>query len=235
MKIFAHRGLSSLYPENTILAFEKALEYKIDGVETDVQLTKDNKAVIIHDEMLDRTTGVHGFVKDFTLEEIKKLNANNKKEGVHRIPTLDEFLDLFVDRKDLIINLELKTSIFEYEGIEEIVYDSMKKHNLLDNIIISSFNHESLLRFKKIDESIKTAVLTADRIVNVEEYVKSLGCSAYHPLFATVKKDRIDKAHSLGLDVNVWTIDDEMYLNMVKQMGVDTVMTNCCNKFSEKL
>ena len=233
MKIFAHRGLSSLYPENTIEAFKKALEYNIDGVETDVQLTKDNEPVIIHDEMLYRTSGFHGFVKDYTLEELKKLNFNNKFEGVYRIPTLDEFLELF-EGKDLIINLELKTSIFEYPSIEKIVYEKIMKHNLKDKIIISSFNHESLLRFKEIDKDIKTAVLTADRIVNVEEYVKSLGCSCYHPLFATCKKERIDKAHSLGLEVNVWTIDDEVYFNMVKAIGVDTVMTNCCNKFCSK-
>ena len=69
MKIFAHRGLSSIYPENTLIAFEKALEYEIDGIETDVQLTKDGELVIIHDETLDRTTNGTGFVKDYTLKE----------------------------------------------------------------------------------------------------------------------------------------------------------------------
>ena len=75
MKVFAHRGFSGRYPQNTMLAFQKALESGCDGIELDVQLTKDGEVVIIHDERVDRTTDGTGWVRDFTLEELKKLNA----------------------------------------------------------------------------------------------------------------------------------------------------------------
>ncbi len=97
MIVYAHRGLSSLYPENTLEAFKKALEYKIGGIETDVQMSKDGELMIFHDEYLERTTNGKGFLKDFTKAELKKLNANNHKEGFYEIPTLDELLTLVKD------------------------------------------------------------------------------------------------------------------------------------------
>jgi len=233
MKVFAHRGLSSIYPENTIEAFKKALEYKIDGVETDVQLSKDGEMMIFHDELLNRTTNGTGFLKDYTKNELKKLNANNKKEGIYEIPTLDEFLSLFTNT-DIIINLELKTSIFEYLGIERKVYDKIIEYGLKDRVIISSFNHYSLLRMKEIDKDIKTAVLTGDRIVNEIEYTKGLGCIAYHPFYAQCTPELIKKAHENDIDVNCWTVDDPNHFELVKAVGVDTIMTNCCDKYCEK-
>lgn len=230
MKVFAHRGLSSKYPENTLIAFEKALEYQIDGIETDVQLTKDGQLVIIHDEILTRTTGHEGFVKDFTLKELKEMNANNHYEGRYEIPTLDELLTL-LEKHDVIINLELKTSVFEYNGIEKLVYDEIIKHNLKDRIIISSFNHESLLRMKEIDKSVKCGILTADRIVEVEDYISRIGVECYHPFFASIKPERVALAHKKNIEVNVWTVDDPQYFNIMQISGVDCVITNCCDKF----
>ena len=233
MKIFAQRGLSSIYPENTLIAFEKALEYEIDGIETDVQLTKDGELVIIHDETLDRTTNGPGFVKDYPLKELKELNANNKMVGVYRIPTLDELLNLLKDY-DITINLELKTSVFEYPGIEQKVYDAIKKYNLEKRIIISSFNHYTLLRFKEIDPTIRLGVLTADRLLDAEEYVKKNGFDCFHPMFMYCNKKNVEKAHSLGLEVNVWTVDLKIAYDYIKPTGVDTIMTNCCNLFTSK-
>ena len=233
MKVFAHRGLSSLYPENTLEAFRKALEYDIDGIETDVQLSKDGKLVIIHDELLNRTTNGKGFVKDFTLEELKKLNANNGKDGTYEIPTLEELLNLLKDY-DITINLELKTSVFEYPGIEKKVYEEIKKFHLEKRVIISSFNHYSLLRFKEIDPTIKLGVLTADRLIDAEEYVKKHGFDCFHPMFMYCNKTNVRKAHELGLEVNVWTVDLKVAYDLLKEANVDTIMTNCCNLFTKK-
>ncbi len=233
MRIFAHRGLSSIYPENTLLAFSKAMEYKIDGIETDVQMTKDGELVIFHDEMLARTTNGKGFLRDYTLEELKKLNANNKMDYEVEIPTLDEFLAL-VEGSGLTINLELKTSIFEYDGIEEKTLELIKKHNLEDNVIISSFNHQSLVRMKKIDPNIKCGVLTGDVLIDGEKYVKEHGFEAFHPLFVYCTKERVELAHSLGIAMNVWTVDWKEQFDMMKDVGVDVVMTNRCQDFCEK-
>ena len=116
MKIWAHRGCSQNYPENTLTAFGKAAELKhLAGIEFDVQLTKDDKLVVIHDERVDRTTDGVGFVRDFTLKEIKNLAIYTGSEKIERIPTLKEVLELASDRlkrdNDFKINIELNSTL----------------------------------------------------------------------------------------------------------------------------
>jgi glycerophosphoryl diester phosphodiesterase len=107
MKIWAHRGCSQRYPENTLLAFEKAMQIKgLTGIELDIQLTKDNHMVVIYDEKVNRTTNGCGNVQDFTLEEIRRLKCRKGQ----RIPTIEEVLDLLEPamRDGLMLNIELK-------------------------------------------------------------------------------------------------------------------------------
>ena len=142
-KNFAHRGFSGKYPENTLLAFEKAVEAQTDGIELDVQLTKDGEIVIIHDETIDRTTNGKGLVVDYTYEELEKFDASyiyTGQFGFNKIPTLREYFNLIKDT-NIITNIELKTGINEYQGIEEKVYNLIKEFQLEDRVIISSFNH----------------------------------------------------------------------------------------------
>jgi len=233
MEIFAHRGLCSIYPENTILAFEKALEYDIAGIETDVQLSKDGVPVIIHDEFLDRTTNAKGFVKDRTLAELKELNAGVLFGMDCKIPTLEE-LFIALKGRDLVINLELKTSIFEYQGIEEKTLELIKKYGREKDVIISSFNHETLVRFKKLNSGIKLGALLESHLIDAEEYVKKNGFDAIHPLFTICTKEKVQKAHDLGLKVNAWTCDWEEYMRIFESTGIDVMMTNCCDKFCKK-
>ena len=150
-KNFAHRGFSGKYSENTMLAFQKAIEVGADGIELDVQLTKDGELVIIHDETIDRTTDGKGYVVDYTYEELSKFDASyiyRGKFGFNKIPTLKEYFELVKDL-DFITNIELKTGINEYLGIEEKVYQIIKEYKLEKKVIISSFNHFSILRMKK--------------------------------------------------------------------------------------
>ena len=128
-KIFAHRGFSGKYPENTMLAFEKAVEIGVDGIELDVHLTKDNVLVIIHDEDIKRTCNGEGLVRDMTYEQLKKFDASATFTGVYGfcgIPTLKEYFDLVKDT-DIITNIELKTGVFEYPTIEKRTIDLIKK------------------------------------------------------------------------------------------------------------
>src|SRR3712207_1905347 len=143
IKNFAHRGFSGKYPENTLLAFEKAIELGVDGIELDVHLSKDNEMVIIHDENVSRTTNGEGYIKDLTYEEISKLDASyiyTGQYGFNKIPTLREYFELVKD-KDVITNIELKTNIFEYPGIEQKVWELIQEYHLESKVIISSFNH----------------------------------------------------------------------------------------------
>ncbi|MCY8278315.1 glycerophosphodiester phosphodiesterase family protein, partial [Bacillus inaquosorum] len=145
-KIFAHRGASGQFPENTMLAFEKGIEAGADGIELDVQLTKDGRIVVIHDERLDRTTSLKGFVKDTAYDVIKTANAaanHNQMDNDIKVPLLEDVLS-WAEKKNFLINIELKNSVIRYEGMEEKVLKAVKRFNIEERIILSTFNHESL-------------------------------------------------------------------------------------------
>ena len=202
---FAHRGFKGKYPENTMIAFEKAIDAGADGIEFDVHLSKDGELVIIHDETLERTTDGKSLVCEKTLEELKKLNASKLYPDceIQRIPTLREYFE-FAKDKDIITNIELKNSIIDYENIEEKVYDLIKEYNLSEKIIISSFNHESLVRFKNIDPNIKCGVLESSRLYRPWEYVKNLGMEFYHPMNFVVDEEMAEKFAENNIGLNIW-------------------------------
>jgi len=167
-KIFAHRGFSGKYPENTMLAFEKAVEIGVDGIEMDVHLTKDNELVIIHDEDIRRTCNGEGLVKDMTLEELKKFDASATYTGVYGInpiPTLREYFELVKDT-EIITNIELKTGIFEYPTIEKRVIDMIYEYGLQDKIILSSFNHFTVKRCEEHAPEIKRGFLSESWLID---------------------------------------------------------------------
>ena len=145
MKIYSHRGYSSKYPENTLIAFAKALEYDADGIECDVQLTKDRVPVIIHDEKINRTSNGKGYVKDYTYEELLHFDFARHKPGDYgKLPiiTLRELLLLIQDSKKFItLNIELKNDRFNYEGMEEIILNEVKDFEDKMAIFYSSFIH----------------------------------------------------------------------------------------------
>lgn len=229
MKILniAHRGYSGKFDENTMLAFRKAIEYGADGIETDVQLSKDNIPVIIHDETLDRTTDGSGYVKDYTLEELKKFRTKNGEE----IPTLKELFELVVESNLKVLNLELKNSIFPYEGMEEIVLDMIYEYNLQDRIIISSFNHLSLVKIRKIDKRIKLGALTDSTLANVPKYLKDICVECYHPCFPSIlNEEYMKEIKEAGIMVNPYTVNEEEHMKMVIKYKVDSIITNQVEK-----
>ena len=145
MKVYAHRGYSGKYPENTMLAFQKAALTGCDGIELDVQLTKDGKVVVIHDEAVDRTTGGNGYVRDFTWDELVRFNAGaicGGKYGFQPIPSLEEYC-AWAAGQELVTNIELKSSVYYYEELEEKTIELVKKHVLEKKVFNSSFNNMS--------------------------------------------------------------------------------------------
>ncbi len=202
---FAHRGYSGLYPENTMLAFKKAIEIGASGIELDVHLTKDKEIVIIHDELLDRTTNGTGLVMDHTLKELKTLNASIlfSQYDIQQIPTLREYFELLAST-NLITNIELKNSVIDYPGLEKEVYNLIKEYDIADKIIISSFNHESLVRMKAIDKSIKCGVLESSRLHEPWNYIKNIGMDYYHPMNFVVTEELAYKCKSNNIGLNIW-------------------------------
>ncbi|MBR6531783.1 MAG: glycerophosphodiester phosphodiesterase [Clostridia bacterium] len=225
----AHRGFSGKYPENTILAFQKAIEAGADGAELDVHLTKDNVLVVIHDETINRTTGEEGFVADYTYDEISKFDASASFKdvyGFNKIPTLREYFELVKPVDGFITNIELKTGINEYPGIETAVFELIKEFSLEDRIIISSFNHYSVMRFKAIAPGIKCGYLTGDWIYNFGEYTKNRGVECVHPGFNSLNSNSVAEIKANGVQINTWTVNEAEHVERLYKLGVDSVITN---------
>ena len=233
-KNIAHRGWSEKYPENTILAFEKAIEVGCDGIEFDVQLTKDGHVVIIHDEDIRRTTNGMGLVKDYTLEEIQKFDASGKFKGyygIHRIPTLEEYFET-VKEHNLITNIELKTGMIMYEGIEEKVIQLIKQYRQEEQVIISSFNHYSIMECKKLAPHIKCGFLVGDGLYRPGKYTKERGVEYIHPRYQMLKDEVIDEIKMHGIKINTWTVNAENMMEELIRKGIEGIITDSPQKLA---
>lgn len=159
--VIGHRGASAVAPENTMAAFQTALDMGADGVELDCQLTKDGHLVVIHDPTLKRTTGCDGLVKDYTLSQLRHLDAGawfNPRFAGKRIPTLEDVLALARDR--LLVNVEIKNLPYRYAGIEARLLAAIRQNAFpLDRLIVSSFDHESLIRIQAMEPRVTVAAL----------------------------------------------------------------------------
>ena len=176
-KVWAHRGASGYAPENTLDAFRKAVEMGADGIEIDVQMTKDGELVVIHDETIDRVSNGKGWVKDYTYEELKKFNFNKThlEYTKEEIPTLEQVY-LLIKPTNLTINVEIKTGIVFYPGIEERVLELTERLGMKERVIYSSFNHYTIRKIKELDPQAKTGMLYEDGIIDAVDYA----CEKYH-------------------------------------------------------
>ena len=228
-QVWAHRGASAYAPENTLEAFKLAAGQGADGVELDVQLSRDNELVVAHDETIDRVSNGSGYIKDHTLSELKKLRFNRLFPEYRdaSIPTLGEVYKL-LRPTGLVVNVELKTGIVPYEGIEERVLDLASEMGMGDRVIYSSFHHPSLVKLKMLDPSVKTGLLYSDGWIDVASYGRyTARVDALHPaLYHMQDPELIPSARSLGLALHVWTVNDEEYMEMLVRQGVEAIITN---------
>ena len=227
-KIWAHRGASGYAPENTSEAFKLAIELGADGVELDVQFTKDRKLAVIHDEKIDRTSDGSGYVANHTLAELRRHNYNRTKpEYPHAdIPTLQEVLELLKPTA-LTVNIELKTGVNFYPGIEYAVIELVKRMGMEDRVIYSSFNHSSILKVKEICPTAKTGLLYCDGTVDMPEYAKRLGAEALHPAHGNMKYPGfVKKCKELGIALHVWTANEPKKIQELMQYDIDAVINN---------
>lgn len=248
MKIFAHRGASGTFPENTMAAFNAAARTGCYGIELDVQLSKDGELVIIHDEKVDRTTNKSGFVVDYTLEELQSFNASKlhtKASPNEHIPTFKEYCEFAKDKK-FVTNVEIKTGVYYYEGIEEKTLTLIKKYALEDRILFSSFNPLSLIKLQQLmpnilgitynsKNAIPCALLTETAIDNVGALCRQHGFVAWHPGLKQLDEKhieaRVNNCHKNGIEVNVWTVNEALDFKRLEAADVDGVFTNFCEKY----
>lgn len=237
-KNIAHRGFSGCYPENTMRAFEEAVKVHCDGIETDVQLTKDGVPVICHDEIIDRTSTGSGLIKDYTYKELLNFDFGenfSKEFKGEKIPTLEEFLE-FSKSHNLFLNLELKNGLFPYEGMEKKIIDMIYKYNLNNSVILSSFNHFSMAKCKEIDKNINTGLLYDGTFIDIEKYCKAVGADALHPQYFSLLDPKITSSiQKEGIMINTYTVNIDVHMKVLAHMNVDGIITNSPDKLGEIL
>ena len=240
---FAHRGASHDAPQNTLAAFRLAREMGADGVELDVQASKDGEAVVIHNFTVDATTNGQGAVKDKTLAELKELDAGSwfdaaptkrcpePVEGLafagQRIPTLQEVI-IEVGHQ-LLLNIELKARVFGSAGLVSEVVRLIEDHNLIHRAIVSSFNPLALRQVKKLNPRINTGPiyffdLPAHPVRASFTFLADP--NALHPEKRLVTREYMAWASERGYRVNTWTIDEPAEMRRLVALGVGGIITN---------
>ncbi|WP_433581680.1 glycerophosphodiester phosphodiesterase [Paenibacillus amylolyticus] len=228
MEIIAHRGASAVCPENTMSAFERSLELGATGIETDVQMTSDGRLVLIHDETLSRTGGTEGWVKDTTYDQLRTRDAGSwfhADFAGERIPSLEELFKL-VQGKGTLLNLELKNGIVSYKGMEEMVIQAIRDWNLEQQVVLSSFNHASLLRCKRLAPEIRTALLYMEKLYRPYDYAAKLEATGLHPYKLAVTQEDVAAALAHGVVTYPFTVNDPAEMQAMIDMGVQGIITD---------
>ncbi|MBS4217207.1 glycerophosphodiester phosphodiesterase [Bacillus sp. FJAT-49711] len=227
--ILAHRGSAGTHPENTMESFVAAEQFGADGIELDVHLTLDGDIAVIHDTTVDRTTDGNGRVTDFTMEELKKFKANYhykhffKKTA--RIPSLKEVFE-WMKGNNLICNIELKNNELPYEGLEEKVISLIKEYKYEKRIVISSFNHYSLVYIVNNWPEIETAPLYSDLLYKPWEYANSLNSKGIHPKLKSVSDTIIKTTMENGISVRPYTVNKERDIKRLLQINCSAIITD---------
>ncbi|MBM4331722.1 MAG: glycerophosphodiester phosphodiesterase [Deltaproteobacteria bacterium] len=228
--VIAHRGFSGEAPENTLAAFQKAIEVGSDMLELDVHLSKDKEVVVIHDETLERTTNGQGRVADLTLKELKKLDAGFRfapQFSGERIPALKEILELARGR--LPVNIEIKNPSHSQYSITELTDRALlevKKAGMLPEVIFSSFDPVALERIKEREPGARVALLCHRDWILLQEVTLGKPYSVLNLRRNFLTREKIAKIHQEGMKVNVYTVDSEEEMEQFIGWGIDGIITN---------
>lgn len=229
IEIYAHRGYSGEYPENTMAAFEAACDANADGIELDVQLSKDGEVVVIHDERIDRTTNGIGYVKDLNYKQLKLYDAGSwydRRYSKQSIPLLSEVLKMHEQRRSIILNIELKNNVIDYEGLELKVLNLLDEAGLRNNAILSTFNSDSLKRLRELDSGVKTALLFEGVPSNVITNARNNRVNAVHCEAAFAISAAGKRTIEAGYPLRVFTVNEKETFGKLKAAGVSAVISD---------
>ncbi|GAU77598.1 glycerophosphodiester phosphodiesterase family protein [Fusibacter sp. 3D3] len=235
-KVLAHRGFRSLYPENTLLAFQKALEIGAHGLELDIHYSKDGEIVVFHDFELERMTGQSGSIYDFTYRALSTMTLyqNNLKE---RIPSLKEVLELFskFEREQplsepRILNIEFKAGSQFYPDIEERTLKLALNYLNKNQLIFSSFDHRALVRLKELDASVLTGALTTALLIEPWLYLDRIHADFYHPHYLTLSGDHLKGLLMQEVKINTYTLNDPQVARQLIDQQINAIITDCPDK-----
>ncbi|SPX80883.1 Glycerophosphoryl diester phosphodiesterase [Listeria innocua] len=218
-EIYAHRGSSGTHPENTLPAMKKAIETGADGIELDIHVLKSGELIVMHDERVDRTTNGTGFLKDFTLLEVKKLYTAKHFFRKVRVPTLEEVFKL-VNHTGVSLNIELKTDVFEYEGIERKVLELASQFPNVERMY-SSFNPDTLIRLRELDSGARLALITHGNLDKVLPLHEKIQLDAVHPPIKAENNPILQQ-----IPARFWTVNKEADITHFIDTHAKGIMTD---------
>ncbi|MCM1506063.1 MAG: glycerophosphoryl diester phosphodiesterase membrane domain-containing protein [Ruminococcus flavefaciens] len=225
-QITAHRGYSAVAPENTLYAFEEAVEIGADYIELDVQLTADEQLVVFHDKTIDRTTDGKGELSQYTYEELQKLSAGSwfSKDGRFddaKIVLLSDVLETVGD--DILLNIEIKNHGNVKKTAEKTV-EVIEEYNIERSCYVTSFSYTALKTVKKINPKIKTGLIANVASSTSFSQLKYIDAVSLNYIF--INPSIVNMAHQNGKRVFVWTVDSRSDIQHMIAMGVDNIITN---------
>jgi glycerophosphoryl diester phosphodiesterase len=228
--IFAHRGASAYAPENTLAAFQEAIQRGVKAVEFDVKLSADNQVVIIHDQTVDRTTDGHGKVSELKLEEMRRLDAGawfDQAFKGQRIPTLEEVFAAFADR--LVMNVELTNYATPQDLLVENVCELVARFGLESRILFSSFFPSNLEKAARLLPEVPRGLLISPLLKGLKARWwgwRQADYQSVHPFFMDVRKGWVKQIHQRKKFVFVWTVNSADRMRRLQRMGVDGIFTD---------
>lgn len=227
-KIFAHRGSAGTHPENTMAAYIEAERVGAEGLEIDVHFTKDNRLAVIHDDTVDRTTNGSGRVRDHTLAELQKLDAGSwfsSEFHQEKILSLEEVLE-WIQKNNMILNIELKYAALDYVDFEKKVIQAVEAYELVDRVIISSYNHYALKKVKELNPQIECGILYMARLYEPWDYAQTFGAESLHAYAPATDAELIKRATEKNMPVRVYTVNKAEHLYYFIQANCPAIITD---------
>ena len=222
---YAHRGASEYTPENTLLAFYTGMYMGANGIETDVQMTKDGVLVLFHDDTIMRLTGAEGSIQDYTLEQLRQFTFENN--GLtDKIVVFEEFLQQFGWR-DITFAIEIKQA-----GIESQVVDMIRKYNIQSKTIVTSFMLGSVRATKAYAPEQKVGLLTKEVTEELLAELKTIGAEQLCPYAMDVTEETVARWHAQGFEVRAWGVKDEILMRQVYDAGAEGMTVNFPDKLT---
>ena len=223
---YAHRGASEYTPENTLLAFYTGVYMGANGIETDVQMTKDGILVLFHDDTILRLTGAPGSIRDYTLEQLRQFTFENK--GLtDKIVVFEDFLQQFGWR-DLTFAIEIKQA-----GIEDKTVDMIRKYGIQSKTIVTSFMLDSVRATKQYAPEQKVGFLTREINDEMLQQLKDMGAEQFYPEAPDVTAETVARWHAQGFEVRAWGVKDEVLMRQVYDAGAEGMTVNFPDKLTK--
>ncbi len=238
----AHRGGAALAPENTLAAFRNALNFPIDAIELDVHMSRDGQAIVFHDYTVDKRTNGNGNILDLDFAYLRSLNAAAHFPGgwpqPEQLPTLREVLDLARGRVQVYIEIKQskRDDVYgSYPHIAEAVIADVRAADMLDHVLIMSFDWSVLPQIKELEPGAQTGALVSDDVWNSHaehaldtliEQVTALDCNWINMDARLFTADIASAAHQHGFQLGVWTVNNVHEMHRFIKVGVDSITSD---------